>query len=393
MMAVQRHLAVEPSVLVWARESARLTIDEAAQRIGVSATRVGQWEQGTHEPTIVQLRKTAAAYNRPLAALFMPAPVHNETVFDVPDFRRPESEGQESAVLRRAILRARRQQDALRDAYADLGELPLASLRTIDVDVDDPESSGAALRQQLGLDDVPVRLWLNPAELLRELVRRVEARGYLIIQVQRVSIAEMRGFSIADELAPVIALNGSDWPRGKVFTLLHELTHVGLRSGALCDLSRESASPEERFCDQAAAAALMPTQQFRTEVRRQKVSARSYEDLRSLAGQFGASAEAALLRMVNLKLASWGDYTLMRTEFKAAYELHKREEKDARAGKDTPIFYQLKVRDLGRPFIASMLRAHNEGVLSSRDTAHLLDVSYDKIPKLIERINNGEVLV
>lgn len=392
-MAVQRHLAVEPNVLVWARESARLGIGEAAARIGVSAARIDQWERGTHEPTIIQLRKAAAAYNRPLAALFMPVPVQDETVFDVPDFRRPESEGDESAILRRAILRARRQQDALHEAHDDLEELPFPVLQTVEVDADDAERAGALVRQQLALDELPARLWSKPDELLRELVRRVESRGYLIIQVQRVPIAEMRGFSIADDLAPVIALNGSDWPRGKVFTLLHELAHVGLRSGALCDLSREDASPEERFCDQVAAATLMPAGQFRMETRRRNVSARSYEDLRGLGDRFGSSAEAALLRMVNLRLATWDDYTLMRTEFRSAYELFKRDEKNARAGKDSPIYYQLKVRDLGRPFIISMLRAHNEGVLSSRDTAHLLDVSYDKIPKLLERIRTDEVLV
>ena len=392
-MAVQRRLAVEPSVLVWARETARLGVDEAALRVGVSPTRIGQWEQGTHEPTINKLRNAAAAYNRPLAALFMPSPVQGETVFDVPDFRRPESEGEESAILRRAILRARRQQDAMRDAHDDLGELPFPALKTLDVDADDAEHTGDIFRQQLGLDELPARLWSNPAELLRELVRRVETRGHLVIQVQRVTITEMRGFSIADDLVPVIALNGSDWPRGKIFTLLHELAHVGLRSGALCDLSRETPSPEERFCDQVAAATLMPARQFRFETRRRNVFARSYEDLRALGGQFGSSAEAALLRMVNLKLATWDDYTLMRAEFRKAYESYKRDEKDARAGKDTPIYYQLKVRDLGRPFIRSMLRAHNEGVLSSRDTAHLLDVTYDKIPKLLERINGDEVLV
>jgi transcriptional regulator with XRE-family HTH domain len=96
------------SVLIWARRSARLTEDEAAHRIGVSAARVAQWEGGTHEPTINQLRKTAAVYNRPLAALFMPAPIEDEILFDLPDFRRPENEGELSAVLRRAILRAQR---------------------------------------------------------------------------------------------------------------------------------------------------------------------------------------------------------------------------------------------------------------------------------------------
>jgi len=392
-MAAPRHLAVEPNVLIWARRSARLAEEEAAHRIGVSVERVTQWEQGTREPTIIQLRKAAAAYNRPLAALFMPAPVEDETLFNLPDFRRPESEGEESAILRRAILRAQRQQDALRDLSDEVDDLPLPPLRVISVDSDDAERSGALVRAGLGIDDLPARLFAHAEELLRELVRRVEQRGYLVIQVQRVPIGEMRGFSIAGELAPVIALNGGDWPRGKVFTLLHELAHLGLRNSGLCDLSRESPAPEERYCDQVAAAALMPAAAFRAAVKRFSTDSTSFDDLRHLAKGFGSSAEAALLRMVHLRLATWDDYTLMHPEFRAAYDRHKQDEKESRAGRDTPIFYQLKVRDLGRPFIVSMLRAHNEGALSSRDTAHLLDVSYDKIPKLIERISAAEVLV
>lgn len=391
-MVASRHLAVEPSVLIWARRSARLAEDEAAHRIGVSVERVAQWEQGTHEPTINQLRKAASAYNRPLAALFLPAPVENEALFELPDFRRPDNSGAESSILRRAILRAQRQQDALRDMQEEIEDLPMPPLRIIQIDPKDAELSGAEVRERLGMSEFTARLWAHPEELLRELVRRVEQRGYLVIQVQRVPVGEMRGFSVAGDPAPVIALNGGDWPRGKVFTLLHELAHLGLRHGGLCDLSRESPAPEERFCDQVAAAALMPTRAFRAATKSSAVDPTSYDDLRGVATQFGSSAEAALIRMIHLKLATWGDYALMRSEFRAAYDRHKQDEKDSRAGRDSPIFYQLKVRDLGRPFIASMVRAHNEGALSSRDTAQLLDVSYDKIPKLVERIRVDEVL-
>lgn len=382
----QRRLAVSPEVLIWARESARLHSDEAARRIGVSEKRVGEWESGQVEPTINQLRKAADAYNRPLAALFLPAPVAGEARFDLPDFRRSSTSAEESAVLRRAILRAQRQQDALREVRDELGEVALPPLQVIELEPGDSDRAGAALRAQLGLDELPKRIWSQPEELLRELVRRVEQRGYLVIQVQRVSVTEMRGFSIAGDLAPLVALNGADWPRGKTFTLLHELAHIGLRHSGLCDFSRESPAPEERFCDEVAAAALMPASTFRAAVLSRKVDPTSYSDLRSLSDGFGTSAEAGLIRMVHLGLATWDDYDGLRADFHTAYDRHKQDERDAHAGKDTPIFYQLKVRDLGRPFIVSMVRAHNEGALSSRDTAKLLDVSYDKIPKLVERV-------
>lgn len=387
-----RRFAVSPDVLTWARQSARLSSAEAARRIGVSEDRIGQWELGQVEPTINQLRQAAEAYNRPLAALFLPAPLQEEAVFDLPDFRRPETEGEESAPLRRAILRAKNQQEALQDIQDELGDVALPPLRIIDIARLEAEGAGKQLRDELGFNDFSQRLWSQPEELLRELVRRVEDRGYLVIQVQRVPVSEMRGFSIAAELAPLIAINGADWPRGKVFTLLHELAHLGLRHSGLCDLSRQSSVAEERFCDQVAAAALMPRRSFRSAAERLAIDPTSYNDLRVLSDRFGASAEAGLIRMIHLGLATWDDYSSLRGEFRSAYDRHKQDEKDARVGRDAPIYYQLKVRDLGRPFIASMIRAHNEGALSSRDTARLLDVSYDKIPKLIERVASAEVL-
>lgn len=387
-----RRFTVVPDVLAWARNSAHLGRPEAARRIGVSEERVEQWERGEIEPTINQLRHAADAYNRPLAALFLPEPLEEEAVFDLPDFRRPDAEGEESAQLRRAILRAKSQQDALQDIRDELGDVALRPLHVLHIDRDNAERAGQRLGDDLGFDHLPKRMLSQPEELLRELVRRVEARGYLVIQVQRVPVHEMRGFSIAGEIAPVIAINGADWPRGKIFTLLHELAHLGLRQSGLCDLSRQSSIPEERFCDQVAAAALMPNRSFRAAARSLAVDPTSYVDLRALSDTFGASAEAGLIRMIQLDMATWDDYSSLREEFRSAYIRHKQDEKDARSGKDTPIYYQLKVRDLGRPFIISMIRAHNEGVLSSRDTARLLEVSYDKIPKLIERAASAEVL-
>ena len=387
-----RRFTVSPDVLIWARHSARLASAEAARRIGVSEARVQEWERGDVEPTINQLRNAAEAYNRPLAALFLPAPLEEEAVFDVPDFRRPEAEGEESAPLRRAILRAKSQQEALQDVRDELGDVAIPPLRIFDIDRSNAEHAGQQLHDDLGMSDLPQRIFSQPEELLRELVRRVENRGYLVIQVQRVPVSEMRGFSIAAELAPVIAINGADWPRGKVFTLLHELAHLGLRHSSLCDLSRQSSLPEERFCDQVAAAALMPSRSFRSVVKTLEIDPTSYADLRVLSERFGASAESGLIRMIHLELATWDEYLLLRDDFRSAYSRHKQDEKDARSGKIAPIYYQLKVRDLGRPFIVSMIRAHNEGALSSRDTARLLDVSYDKIPKLIERVASAEVL-
>jgi len=193
----------------------------------------------------------------------------------------------------------------------------------------------------------------------------------------------MRGFSLGDGTCPIIALNGADWPRGKVYTLLHELAHVGFRSNGLCDLQATRDLTLERQCDAVAAAALMPVATFREVLDSMPSGPITQEVVRAIGNEFGVSGEAALLRMVELGRASWGDYWRLRPEFVQAYAAFKADEKQRSAGKTSPIYYQIKTRDLGRRFIRQMVSAYQEDVLSSRDLAQLLEVPYDKVPKLV----------
>lgn len=87
--------------------------------------------------------------------------------------------------------------------------------------------------------------------------------------------------------------------------------------------------------------------------------------------------------MVDLGRATWDDYWRLKSEFDSAYASYKAAERQRNADQDSPIYYQVKRRDLGRRFISQMVAAHEEDVLSSRDLAQLLEVSYDKVPKLL----------
>lgn len=383
-MALTR-LPVQPAVIKWARESAGLDIATAAARIGVKPERVEGWEDGTLAPTINQIRNMADVYVRPLAALFMQEPLASDVKRDLPDFRRQEVRAHVvSRALQKAMMRAHRQRDALRDVAEDL-ELPDSVIRpqfSLDQRLT-ARALGDQLRAALRMDSISKSVLLQSEVLLRELVRRAEELNVTVIQVQRVEVNEMRGFSLGDGTCSIVALNGADWPRGKVYTLLHELAHVGFRSNGLCDLQRTQDVALERQCDAVAAAALMPASIFLAALGSANSRAVTQDLARAVGNEFGASGEAALLRMVELGRASWDDYWRLKPDFEQAYVAFKAEEKQRNADKDSPIFYQVKTRDLGRRFIRQMVSAHQEDVLSSRDLAQLLEVSYDKVPKLV----------
>lgn len=383
-MALTR-LAVEPSVLRWARETSGLDVETAATRIGVKTEQVAKWEDGRLAPTSGQIRAMADVYARPLAALFMSEPLTDEVNRELPDFRRQEARAQAaSRSLQKAIMRAHGQRDALRDVASEL-ELTdgdVAARFTLDRRLDGAVL-GQQLRTALDFDSIPKPTLRQPEVMLRELVRRAEQLNVTVIQVQRVDLGEMRGFSLGDGTCPVVALNGADWPRGKIFTLLHELSHVGLRSNGLCDLHPNQDAQIERLCDDVAAATLMPAAEFVSVLDGMEQATVNVELARSLGNQFGASGEAALIRMIDLGRATWGDYWRLKPEFDAAYLRFKADEKQRKAGHDSPIYYQVKRRDLGRRFISQMVTAYEEDVLSSRDLAQLLETPFDKVPRLV----------
>lgn len=61
----------KPALLVWAREREGLSLEEAADRIGIPAERLREWEQGTERPSMSQLRTVGDIYKRPIAVFFL----------------------------------------------------------------------------------------------------------------------------------------------------------------------------------------------------------------------------------------------------------------------------------------------------------------------------------
>lgn len=384
VMAALTRIPVNPQVLVWARETAGLDVPTAATRIGVKPERIAEWEEGRSNPTINQLRAMADTYHRPLAALFMTEPLLAEELPELPDFRRAAVRQEvDSSSLQKAIMRAHRQRDALVDIAYEL-DMPADDVKArINLARNaDLEALGLELREALAIESISKSVVLRPEEFLRELVRAAERLNVTVIQVQRVDVMIMRGFSLGDGPCPIVALNGADWPRGKIFSLLHELAHVGFRSSGLCDLEQGEAPEIERTCDRVAAAALMPRADYLRLLGDVQGVSLTVELARALGAEFGASGEAAVLRMVDLGRAQWRDYWRLKPEFEAAYREYKSDERVRNVGKETPVFYQLKARDLGRRFIRQVLQAHGEEAISTRDLVQLLEVTYDKVPKL-----------
>lgn len=383
---------VDPALLVWARRSAGVDLATVARRLQVDPQRVSEWEEGTRRPTVVQLRRLAGLYKRPLAIFYLPEPPIDFQ--PLRDYRRlPKSDtGQLSPRLLVTVRRAR----AIREAALELrreADEPIAPAPRLQVGGSDPEALGNAAREILGVPLSTQFGWRDPGRALNGWIDAVSRLDVIILQAQSIPIDEMRGFSITEDLLPLIVLNGGDFPNGRTFTLLHEVAHLLLNAGGVCDVlpRRRPRGPTDEIevrSNQVAAATLMPASVFRAEsaVLNGAADGRWDENvIAGLAGRYSVSREAVVRRLYTLDLTTWDYLQAKHAEYRAAYDEHREEQRRRRQQEERPGgpgFYRMKVRDLGRGFIESALDAYHRRAITGSDLTEFLEIKVSQVPKL-----------
>ncbi len=394
MTGSSERIAVSAEVIVWARKTAGWDSVRAAKRLGVSESMLLSWESGAKLPTIKQLRAIAELYKRPLAVLLLPKPPRD---FDaLRDLRTAGPGGSErpwSPALHAEFKRA----NAQREVFLELREispsvLPESHEQLRIAPAGASEDAAAHLRGFLGLGQWGGR-WQHAEKALKSAIAALESRGVIVIQTQRVAPEEARGFSVSAWPFPVVALNGADAVRGRLFTLFHELCHVALNASSLCDLHEKRSRANdvdslEHYCNEVAAAVLMPSNQVLANAQLAASGMNTkwtIPQLEDFARPFAASSEAFLLRLISLGKANWELYWQLKPEFERLYsEARARQREAQRASESGPSFYVIKARDLGHGYVSRVLEAFQSRAISTLDVADYLYVRYEQVPKLAE---------
>jgi Zn-dependent peptidase ImmA (M78 family)/DNA-binding XRE family transcriptional regulator len=367
---------VTPALLVWARESAALSVASAAQKAGVAFEKLQAWEVGEVLPSVPQLRKLGEVYKRPIAVFYLAEP---PKTFDVlRDFRRIP-EGGDPTLSPSVIFEARqaryRRQVAL-ELAKEIGETPLAFSASASLD-DDVDSLAEKLRAGLRVPLEAQFQWRDKYDALANWKLAVEAAGALVFQASGVAITEMRGFSVSEQYLPLIVVNAKDSPRGRIFTILHEFVHLALRTSGVCDLHDGGGFDPaldriEVFCNRVAGAVLMPRQALIDQYKKLVRSGTTTPDeavVSTLADRFSVSQEALLRSLVLAGEVSEAFYASRRRDFLAAYD---REEANK---KSVPVpVYRRALGWNGYRYSRLVLDAYDDERISGSDLSDYLGV-------------------
>jgi Zn-dependent peptidase ImmA (M78 family) len=386
---------VKPALLRWARDRAKVKLEDAAKAAHVSAERLEAWERDGSDdaPTLGQLRDLAAKYHFPLAVFYLPEPPKDFA--PLRDFRRLRDAEEEpiSANLAFHIRSAYDRRELALELFQELDSEPQrfplkATIR------DDPEQVGRSIREFLKVDSESQQRAARQGRAFDFWRRRLEENDVLVFLISgphwSVDLKEMRGFTIAMPELPVIVVNGRDDSQGgKAFTLIHELCHVLLGESAISNGAGDYPTLKpadrsiERFCDTVAAATLMPRElvlSFR-EAAGSGVREWSDAELRRISRAIGASRQALLLRFVTLKRASWEHYKEWEEVFEEEYR--QRAEDRAQEKKSVPIKRHVMVMSWnGRGFTRLVLRSYYDQRITLNDVSSYLGAKVKHIPAL-----------
>lgn len=384
---------IHPQLLVWARETAGFSIEEASKKIHVSIEKLADCESGEQSLTFKQLQDAANAYKRPLALFFLPDAPAREA--NVQDFRldREVTDKPLAPAVNIEIRRARQHRDEAIELARELDEELLMFTATANMS-ESPDIVAQRLTQLLKLNNPQPAGWRNADEAFKGRKAAVEALGVLVFEASRISTEQMRGVSLPFDQLPVVLLNGADSSAGRSFTLMHELTHLLLRQGGICDLAPSNDnSPNarvERFCNAVAAAVLMPADKLLSMLPGSSPQAWTMDELGSFAKPFRVSREALLVRLINLGRATQQHYFSMRPLFREEYLIFRQSQKTDGDGGPSPAV--MAVRNLGKPFVQLVLDAYASDRIGLSTVSDYLGVKLKHSPKIRGMVLAGGVL-
>ncbi len=379
-----------PEVLEWARKVIGLPREKAAEALGVLQSTLFLWEMGNAKPTIHELTRMAKVYKKPLATLLRSSIPKNEKPIEGDNRLLRVNQGRDwSPELWLAMWRVQLQHDVA----IELAELEENVPSSLEINISLDESVEEAAQRARSWLEAKANRSVNALGKrdFSQWVTLIEQRGILVVQVSHVQLEEMRGCSISEQPFPIIIVNSLDSSTGRLFTLMHELAHILLRVGGLCDLEDKGLTIQgdrerlERYCNEVAAAILLPRDKLfhNHRVASGSITTRwSDDDIRDLARQFGVSREALLLRLVSLNRASWALYYSLKPRYQRAYE------EDRPRSSNTHFFggNQRKIRDYGRRYTTGVLNAYSREDITALDAADFLDTTISNLSKLEDRL-------
>lgn len=384
--------AIEPKIMRWARETAGMSLHEAAHALGMKGdngrARLAAIEDGTKPPSRPLLLKMAKEYRRPLITFYLAAPPpvgdRGQDFRTLPGAERfhPDVDALVRDIKARQglILSMLEDDDAMPVPFVGSAR-PGSTARTLALQI--AETLGFSLQE--------FRAAKNVDDAFMYLRTRIESAGVFVLLVgnlgshhSNIPVALFRGFALSDPIAPIIVINDQDAHVAWAFTAMHELVHLWFGDTGISGTDTEN--KVEQFCNEVAGELLLPAR----EVLSIQWNENSRESLLNAISAFADSRRVSrsmvaykLARLGRLSKEAWEDVS---SHFAAQWtQAKQREAEKNRAVDGGPNYYVIRRHRVGKALLSLVRRSLDEGNITYTKASRILGVK----PRSVEPLLSG----
>ena len=389
---------VNPEILIWARETAGLTLEDASNKLGfhdsgkrTAAERLDAYEAGHEAPSRSVLSKMAGQYHRPLLTFYLSAPPQKSVRgIDFRTLNAADTSPVEDARLDALLRDVQARQSLLRAAMEDEDDTPRLQFIRAHKTADGQSEVLKSLRNLLGVSHETYYEQKNEDDAFALLRDAAESAGVFVLLKgdlgsyhTELDTRIFRGFTIADEVAPFIVINEYDARSAWAFTLLHEMAHLFLGQTGISGAHTDTEI--ERFCDDVAGRYLLPESEIR---KLDMTGAHDIADISRRISDFASerniSRSMAAYRSYRTDMLDYQTYMTLSRQFRDEW-LENRTARSNRNRRNSggPNYYIVRRHRIGKRLAAFVKRMLTDESLSTTKAATVLGVKPQQVQQML----------
>lgn len=394
-------MALNPQILTWARETAGLSVDEAARALGfkdardrTAVERLEAMELGMEEPSRSVLKTMAQKYHRPLLVFYLSEPPRKGDRGQ--DFRRPPGAipPEYDPTLDALIRDIRGRHSIVKDLLEQTESKRVDYVASVTTDVP-PVELARRITERLSLSLADFRQKANVQSAFSYLREKVEASGTFVLLVgnlgsyhTNIPSSVFRGYAIADPIAPLIVVNDQDAHVAWAFTTLHELTHLWLGttgvSGGNADTQLEA------YCNSVAGEILLPDQEMNDLhfLRRANLQ-QTIAAIAEFANTRKISRPMVAYKLLRANVITQGRWQELDRNYRDEWTAAQARESTGNKDEGGPNYYVVRRHRLGHALLNLVEASLAEGFLSHTKAGQVLGVKPRNVDPLISMLAAG----
>jgi Zn-dependent peptidase ImmA (M78 family) len=370
-MGKKNYAYINYKILKWARDKSPISLEDIPIRIkDISSEDVEKWEKGVDFPSINEAKELANLYDVPFAALYLnEIPDKDETKFIDRRTYKDNLNTEISYELWKEINRLK----SCRESAIELLNLDryINSINKFKTN-EETDQIIDEVRKTFEIE-TPLK---NKTEYSNKAFnyyrKKIEKNGIMVLQIEGITIEEIRGMSFNYKILPIIAVNKKDSDRAKVFTMFHELAHLIRRTSNICLIDfNERADGEEKNCNNMAANILIPKEELNNSIK--NIDIRLDEEIEKIADKFTVSKFVIIKRLFDLNKI---EFTIYKNKYnKYLNEFNEIKEIKRKSGQKVIVLPDKKlISSNGNLFPQIILDAYYDGKISFGEVCNTLNV-------------------